>query len=286
MISAGLADRAIDAWEQTHGRSTVKNSVAALVLVMDEAVRDGLMARNPARDRARRRTVGRSPALEQPASPRDLALPDVATLERLVARLIEVGGHPSYGDVVTILATTALRISEVAGLQVHDVELDQGLLHVRRQTYPGRVGLVSKATKARRRRVVPIIEPLRPTLARLTVGREPHHGLVLGPRKGVLTTATLRDATHGDEVVADLGLAGLVRHGLRHTALTWMADAGIELHMLQRVAGHQDPAVTSAYLHPDTRAVLEAGAAYSEWWSQNGPKPPTLGLVEGSNSRA
>jgi hypothetical protein len=29
----------------------------------------------------------------------------------------------------------------------------------------------------------------------------------------------------GDELVVDLGLAGLVRHGLRHTALTWMADA-------------------------------------------------------------
>jgi integrase len=36
-------------------------------------------------------------------------------------------------------------------------------------------------------------------------------------------------------------------HGLRHTALTWMADADGELHLLQRVAGHQDPAVTSRY---------------------------------------
>src|SRR3954454_23732615 len=51
MISAGLVDRAIDEWEQLHSRSTVKNSVAALVLVMDEAVRDGLLVRSPARDR-------------------------------------------------------------------------------------------------------------------------------------------------------------------------------------------------------------------------------------------
>src|SRR3954453_2986999 len=101
MISAGLVDRAIDEWEQWHSRSTVKNSVAALVLVMDEAVRDGLLVRNPAGDRARRRTVGRSPKSPEHASPRDLALPDVATLERLVTLLIEAGGHPSYGDVVT-----------------------------------------------------------------------------------------------------------------------------------------------------------------------------------------
>ncbi len=281
MITAGLVDRAIDDWELQYGRSTVKNSVAALVLVLDEAVRDGIIVRNPAKDRARRRTVGRSPVDDGPTGPRDLALPDVTALERLVAGVIETGGHASYGDVVTILATTALRISEVAGLKVGDVDLDRGLLQVSRQTYPGRGGLVTKPTKGRRRRTVPIIEPLRPTLARLTSGREADECLVTGPRGGVITTATLRDATNWDDLVRQLGLEGLVRHGLRHTALTWMADAGVELHLLQRVAGHQDPAVTSRYLHPDTQAVLDAGTAFSTWWSGNGPEKPHLGVVDG-----
>ena len=38
-------------------------------------------------------------------------------------RVVEAGEHQSWGDVVTILATTALRISEVAGLLVGDVDL-------------------------------------------------------------------------------------------------------------------------------------------------------------------
>jgi integrase len=97
----------------------------------------------------------------------------------------------------------------------------------------------------------------------------------------VITTATLRDATGWDTLVTELGQPGLVRHGLRHTALTWMADAGIDLHILQRVAGHQDPAVTARYLHPDVQAMLDAGAAFSTWWSKTGPKPPTLGLIKG-----
>jgi hypothetical protein len=84
LISAGLVDRAIDEWQKRYGRSTVKNTVSALVLVLDEAVRDGIIVRNPAKDRARRRTVGRCPVDQEPMSPRDLALPDVATLERLV----------------------------------------------------------------------------------------------------------------------------------------------------------------------------------------------------------
>jgi integrase len=286
MISAGLVDRAIDGWEQEYGRSTVKNTVAALVLVLDEAVRDGILARNPAKDRARRRTVGRDFGNSEVGSPRELALPDVATLDRLVEAVVDAGDNQCWGDMVTILATTAMRISEVAGLRVGDVDLGRGLLHVFRQTYPGRGGLVTKQTKGRRRRTVPIIEPLRPTLVRLTAGRPGDGRLLLGPRGGVITTATLRDATSWDQLVRDLGHPGLVRHGLRHTALTWMADAGVELHILQRVAGHQDPAVTSRYLHPDTQAVLDAGTAFSAWWSGIGPEKPALGVVDGGRGGA
>jgi integrase len=281
MITAGLVDRAIDQWETEYSRSTVKNTVAVLVLVLDEAVRDGIITRNPAKDRARRRTVGRSFGNTEPSSPRDLALPNVETLELLVERVVEAGGHQAWGDVITILATTALRISEVSGLRVGDVDLGRGLLHIFRQTYPGRGGLVTKETKGRRRRTIPIIDPLRPTLVRLTAGRRGDERLIVGPRGGVITTATLRDATGWDTLVTELGHGGLVRHGLRHTALTWMADAGVELHILQRVAGHQDPAVTSRYLHPDVQAMLDAGSAFSAWWSKSGPKPPALGVIEG-----
>jgi integrase len=137
MMSAGLIDRAIDQWEAAYGRSTVKNTIAALVLVLDEAVRDGLLVRNSAKDRARRRVVGRSvlPMAAQ-ESPRDFALPDVGTLSRLVEEAVQRGGHQAWGDCVMILATTALQISEVAGLQLGDVDLPHGLLTVRRQTYP------------------------------------------------------------------------------------------------------------------------------------------------------
>jgi hypothetical protein len=90
------------------------------------------------------------------------------TLDRLVSAVVEAGDHPSWGDMVTILATTALRISEASGLHVGDVDLQRGLLHVFRQTYPRRGGLITKETKGRRRRTGPVIDPLRPTLVRLT----------------------------------------------------------------------------------------------------------------------
>jgi hypothetical protein len=59
-------------------------------------------------------------------------------------------------------------------------------------TYPGRGGLVNNETKGRRRRSLPIIELLRATLERLMVGRARDARLLVGPRGGVITTATLR----------------------------------------------------------------------------------------------
>jgi integrase len=49
----------------------------------------------------------------------------------------------------------------------------------------------------------------------------------------------VRDATHWDDLVKRLGFGNLIRHGLRHTGATWMADAGIALHVLQAMLGHQ-----------------------------------------------
>jgi hypothetical protein len=87
------------------------------------------------------------------------------------------------------------------------------------------------------------------------VGRRGDH-----PCQGVITTVTLRDATGWDALVTELGQPGWLPRP-SSTALTWMADAGVDLHVLQRVAGHQDPAVTARYLHPDVQAMLDAGTA-------------------------
>jgi site-specific recombinase XerD len=77
---------------------------------------------------------------------------------------------------------------------------------------------------------------------------------------GRIRTAVLRDATHWDEVVKHLGHEHLVRH-LRHTGLTWMADAGVPVHVLRKIAGHGWLSTTQRYLHPDRRSIEEAGEA-------------------------
>ena len=58
-ISAGMIDRTIDESEDTLPASTIKNTIAPLVRVLDEAVRDDLIPTNPGRQRSRR-SLGKS----------------------------------------------------------------------------------------------------------------------------------------------------------------------------------------------------------------------------------
>jgi site-specific recombinase XerD len=79
-----------------------------------------------------------------------------------------------------------------------------------------------------------------------------------------------------DDVVKELGYEHLCRHSLRHTGLTWMADAGAPVHVLRMIAGHGSITTTQRYLHPDKRAIWSAGDSLSAHLraprSPNGPQ--------------
>ncbi|WP_253798171.1 tyrosine-type recombinase/integrase [Nocardia amikacinitolerans] len=109
------------------------------------------------------------------------------------------------------------------------------------------------------------------------VQADPAARLFVGPRGGRISTGVLRRATHWDEVVAKLGFEHLRRHDLRHTGLTWFADAGVPLHRLQKIAGHTDPRITQRYLHPDVATLTEDGSLLSRFLTPNGgPQIPEL----------
>ncbi|MGV9791349.1 tyrosine-type recombinase/integrase [Streptomyces sp. NPDC003435] len=132
-----------------------------------------------------------------------------------------------------------------------DIDTDQWIWTVRRQTTPAPGGLPHKGTKGKGARKVPIVGEIRPLVAQrvLAAGPNPDARLFTGPRGGRISTAVLRDATHWDDVVTRLGYEHLRRHDLRHTGLTWFAYAGVQVHVLRRIAGHGSPTATQRYLH-------------------------------------
>src|SRR6266536_3025176 len=276
MVTTGAVDRAVHGWiADEYSRSTVKNSLAILVRVMEQAVRDGIIDRNPARVTGWQREYQR--AEDELDDPRALALADWETLEQLATALVarSHGRYQGWGDIVEAAACTAARIGEISGVRKKDVDRDSWLWTVRRQTTPGPGGLIDKGTKGKRARTVPLIEEVRPVFAaRLDKATDDDSRLFTGPRGGRISTAVLRDATHWDEVVTELGYEHLRRHDLRHTGLTWMADAGVPIHVLRKIAGQGSLTTTQRYLHPDQQSVTDAGEALSAHLSvrrSNGP---------------
>ena len=283
MITNGAVDRTVHAWIADEcSRSTVKNSIAVLTRVMEQALRDGIIDRNPARVTGWQREYQR--AEDELDDPRSLALPDWDALVQLAAALVERSAdhYAGWGEVVIFAACTAARIGEVSGVRRADLDTRTWIWTVRRQTTPGPGGLIDKATKGKRARKVPIIEEGRELVARRldSVSSDPDARLFTGPRGGRITTAVLRDATHWDEVVTKLGYEHLRRHDLRHTGLTWMADAGVPVHVLRKIAGHGSLTTTQRYLHPDEQSITDAGAALTAHLSvRRSPNGPQLRVV-------
>ncbi|WP_051267272.1 tyrosine-type recombinase/integrase [Gulosibacter molinativorax] len=87
----------------------------------------------------------------------------------------------------------------------------------------------------------------------------------------MLTTAAVRDATNWDSSVAGLG-PNLTRHRLRRTGATWVADAGVPLHVLQEILGHASMETTRGYLHPDDRYLASAAEQANVFLSPSGQK--------------
>jgi integrase len=267
MVTHGAVDRAVLGWIADEcSKSTVKNSLAVLVRVMEQALRDGLIDRNPARITGWQRQFHQ--AEDELNDPRALALPNWAALTRLAEALVQraYGKYSVWGEIVIFAACTGARIGEVSGCRVGDIDSERWTWTVRRQTTPGPGGLIDKGTKGKRAREVPMILEIRELVQNriaATDGTKTAR-VFTGPRGGRITTAVLRDATSWDEVVTKLGYEHLRRHDLRHTALTWFADAGVPVHHLQRIAGHGSLTTTQRYLHPNWQTVTDAGTLLSK----------------------
>jgi integrase/recombinase XerC len=182
--------------------------------------------------------------LESPRRPR--TLPKVLQRDQATAVFDD---QPDTADpvvlrdrlVVEILYGSALRVSEVCGLDVDDVDADRRLLRV-----------IGKGDKERR---VPYGVPTARALERwLTAGRPALVGstsgpaLLLGTRGGRLDPRTARRAVH-KTLKSTPGVPDLAPHGLRHSAATHMLEQGADLRSIQELLGHATLATTQLYTH-------------------------------------
>ncbi len=143
--------------------------------------------------------------------------------------------------IVEMLYATGIRVSELCGLDVDDVDTDRRVVRV--------------LGKGNKQRTVPFGGPaLQALTAWLADGRpalaNDHSGpaLLLGPRGRRLDPRQARTVVHQTVGAVD-GAPDIGPHGLRHSAATHLLEGGADLRVVQELLGHSTLATTQLYTH-------------------------------------
>lgn len=189
------------------------------------------------------------PALRLKAPRREKSLPGVlhsSQLTRLLADMEEAAadGTPlavRNRAIVELLYATGVRVGELAGLDIDDLDPDRRTLRV--------------LGKGNKERTVPYGVPAalavddwlrrgRPALAKDTSGP----ALFLGARGSRVDQRQVRELVNRlFEALGDTSASG--PHALRHSAATHLLDGGADLRAVQEILGHSSLATTQIYTH-------------------------------------
>ncbi len=184
--------------------------------------------------------------------PSVLRADEARALVEAAARLADDGSPTGLRDVamLELLYATGVRVGELVGLDVDDLDGERQVLRV--------------LGKGRKERTVPYGRPAaRAVDAWLARGRpallaEGAGGaLFLGARGRRIDQRAVRTLVH--RRIADVpGAPDLGPHGLRHTAATHLLEGGADLRSVQELLGHASLATTQLYTHVSTDRLRKA----------------------------
>ncbi|MFL5895095.1 MAG: site-specific tyrosine recombinase XerD [Thermoleophilaceae bacterium] len=180
-------------------------------------------------------------------------LPEVLTRGEVQTLLAQPSGSDpaSLRDraLLEVMYACGLRASEVIGLDVADVDLDEGLLRARGKGSKERVVPVGRAAVSALRTY---LSHGRPALVRLA----PERALFVNFRGQSLTRQGLYKIVRRH--ASGAGLADRMSpHTLRHTFATHLLAGGCDLRSVQEMLGHADVATTQLYTHLSSEHLKE-----------------------------
>ena len=236
----GLSLSVLRSWLATQAsagaaRATLARRTSAVKTFTAWAMRRGLMTDDPAT------------RLQVPKARR--TLPAVLRQDQAIDAMDAAKSGAQQGDplalrdrlIVEMLYATGIRVSELCGLDVDDIDTSRRLLRV--------------LGKGNKQRTVPYGEPADAALsAWLSDGRPAlvstgsGAALLLGARGGRLDPRQARTVVH-QTMAAVQGAPDIGPHGLRHSAATHLLEGGADLRIVQELLGHSSLATTQLYTH-------------------------------------
>jgi integrase/recombinase XerC len=235
--------RAFLAWlhEQGYARTTISRRVAAVRSWCRFLCRQGTIQKNPADGL-------RGPKLDRKL-PHFLNKADVERL--LAAPSADTGLGLRDRAILETLYSAGLRVSELVGLELGDLDLAQGVATVRGKGKRERLALIGEAAK----RAIELWLESRSALLE-GIGRR-SDAVFLNKNGTRLSTRSV-----GRLLVKYLKKTGLdartTPHTLRHTFATHMLDAGADIRGVQELLGHKNLTTTQIYTHVSTQRLQES----------------------------
>jgi len=233
----------------TGGRTSIAQSYRFLRMALNVAVNDGVLLRNPCRIKG----AGVIHSKERP----------VASPAQLVA-LVDAISPAKYRAAILIGGWVGLRRGEIVGLRRDDVDLEQGVIWVRKNRLelleaPVREDKDPKTRAGKRRVSIPphVIPALREHLERHAGTERVFVGADGEPLRGnTLYQAFVRARKR-------VKLDHLRIHDLRHTGGTLAAQSGATMADLMLRLGHSTEVAARRYLHTVEGRDHEIAAALS-----------------------
>jgi integrase/recombinase XerC len=151
-----------------------------------------------------------------------------------------------------LLYSSGLRVSEIVGLNIEDLDLQSMSARVR--------------GKGGKQRIVPFGEPCEKALRRYFEKRRelahPKTGFVderavfLSPRGHRVLVRSVQEMVHAYGAQG-AGRADLHPHALRHTCATHMLSGGADLRAIQEMLGHSSLSTTQRYTHVSVEHLMK-----------------------------
>jgi integrase/recombinase XerC len=240
--------RAFVAWlhEQGYAGSTIARRLAAVRSWCKFLCRQGTLTVNPADGLRGPRQAKKLPhflganALGQlvlaPSTDSPLGLRDRAILETLYS--------------------AGLRVSELTGLNVRDLDLDEGVALVRGKGRRERLALLGEPAADALRLWLAVRGEVGSSSAS-AAGPAKREAVFLNKRGGRLTARSV-----GRLLAKYLALTGLdletSPHSLRHSFATHLLDNGADIRAVQELLGHRSLTTTQMYTHVNTQRMQES----------------------------
>lgn len=185
-------------------------------------------------------------------------LPDVLSIEE-VARMLDayIDERPSGlrdRAILEVLYGCGLRASEVCGLNLDNVHMEDGFLRVFGKGAKERIVPISGAAETAVRRY---LAEGRPSLARGAAGgsADAQAAVFLNQRGGRLGRQSVFNLVR--KAGAAVNRYDLHPHTLRHSFATHMLKGGADLRVLQEILGHADMSTLQVYTHLDRTHLHE-----------------------------